>query len=146
MWKKGKFAFASKIQAKERTVSKRMDALLVEAAALRDMKQELENRGFDEYAAISKTNPNLSESEFEALAKAGGIPADLAAQKTIYSQLKPSERLQDFLTRVPMPMNIWMPAFLNMSMQNLIATQSRGSQPVFQSTGSIDFRLLMRLP
>lgn len=142
MWKKGKFAFASKIQAKERTVSKRMDALLVEAAALRDMKQELENRGFDEYSAIFKTNPNLSESEFEALAKAGGIPADLSAQKTIFSQLKPSERLHDFLTRVPMPMNIWMPAFLNMSMQNIIATQSRGNQPVFQSTGSIDFSII----
>lgn len=142
MWKKGKFAFASKILAKERTVSKRMDALLVEAAALRDMKQELENRGFDEYAVVSKTNPNMSEAEFEALVRAGGIPADLAAQKTIYSQLKHSERLHDFLARVPMPMNIWMPAVLNMAMQNVIATQSRGSQPVFQSTGSIDFSII----
>lgn len=142
MWRKGKFAFASKIQAKERTVSKRMDALLVEAAALRDMKQELENRGFDEEAVLFKTNPNMSESEFESLVRAGGVPADLQAQKTIYSQLKHSERMHDFLSRIPMPMSIWMPALFNMTMQNIIATKSRGSQPVFQSTGSIDFSII----
>lgn len=142
MWKKGKFAFASKIQAKERTVSKRMDALLVEAAALRDQKQELENRGFDENAPLFKTKANLSEQEFEGLVKAGGIPADLGAQKVIYSQLKPGECMHDFLVRVPMPMSIWLPALFNMTMQNIVAAQGRSSQPTFQSTGAIDFSII----
>ena len=142
MWKKGKFAFASKIPAKERTVSKRMDALLVEAAALRDQKQELENRGFDENAPLFKTKSNLSEQEFEALVRGGGIPADLAAQKTIYSQLKPGECMHDFLVRVPMLMSIWLPALFNMTMLSIVAPQGRSSQPAFQSTGSIDFSII----
>jgi len=142
MWKKGKFAFHSKIQAKERTVGKRMDALLVEAAALRDQKQELERRGFDENAPLFKINPNLSEPEFETIARAGGIPADLGAQKTIYSQLKPGECMHDFLVRIPMPMSIWLPALFNMTMQNIVAAQGRSSQPAFQSTGAIDFSII----
>lgn len=142
MWSRGKFAFTSKINAKERTVSKRMDALLVEAAALRDQKQELEKRGFDERAPLFKSNPNLSEAEFESLVKAGGVPADLSAQKTIYSQLKPGECIHDFLVRIPMPMSIWMPALFNMSMQNILAMQAKGSQPAFKSTGAIDFSVI----
>jgi hypothetical protein len=142
MWKKGKFAFASKISAKERTVSKRMDALLVEAAALRDQKQELENRGFDEDAPLFKAKSNLSEQEFEALVKGGGIPADLSAQKMIYSQLKPGECMHDFLVRVPMLMSVWLPALFNMTMLGIVAPQGRSSQPAFQSTGAIDFSII----
>lgn len=142
LWKKGKFAFASKISAKEKTVSKRMDALLVEAAALRDQKQELEKRGFDDDAPIFKTNPNLSEKEFEAIVKAGGIPADLNAQKTIYSQLRPGECMHDFLVRMPMPMSVWLPALFNMTMQNVVSIQGKSSQPEFKSTGAIDFSII----
>ncbi len=142
MWKRGKFAFSSKKQAKERTVSKRMDALLVEAAALRDQKQELENRGIDEHSPLIKNNPNLGEAEFETLVRTGGIPADLNAQKAIFSLIKPGECMRDFLSRNPMPMSIWMPAVFNMAMLNVIASQGRSSQPSFQSTGSIDFSII----
>lgn len=142
LWKKGKFAFASKIVAKEKTVTKRMDALLVEAAALRDQKQELEKRGFDDDAPIYKTNPGMSEQEFESLARAGGVPADLNVQKTIYSQMKPGETMHDFLVRMPMPMGVWLPAVFNMTMQNIIAPKGKTGQPVFQSTGAIDFSII----
>lgn len=142
LWKRGKFAFASKIFAKEKTVTKRMDALLVEAAALRDQRQELEKRGFDDEAPIYKTNPGMSEKEFEALVKAGGVPADLNVQKTIYSQMKPGESMHDFLVRLPMPMSVWLPAVFNMTMQNVIAPKGKTSQPVFQSTGAIDFSII----
>lgn len=142
LWKRGKFAFASKIAAKEKTVSKRMDALLVEAAALRDQRQELEKRGYDDDAPIYKTNPAMSEQEFEMLVRAGGVPADLNVQKTIYSQLKPGESMHDFLVRMPMPMSIWLPAVFNMTMQNIIAPKGKTSQPTFQSTGAIDFSII----
>ncbi|MBX9947802.1 MAG: DUF4388 domain-containing protein, partial [Candidatus Obscuribacterales bacterium] len=143
LWKRGKFAFASKIAAKEKTVTKRMDALLVEAAALRDQRQELEKRGYDDEAPIYKTNPGMSEQEFEMLVKAGGVPADLNVQKTIYSQMKPGESMHDFLVRMPMPMSIWLPAVFNMTMQNIIAPRGgKASQPTFQSTGAIDFSII----
>ncbi|HIA55598.1 MAG TPA: DUF4388 domain-containing protein [Candidatus Melainabacteria bacterium] len=142
LWKRGKFAFASKILAKEKTVTKRMDALLVEAAALRDQRQELEKRGFDDDAPIYKVNPSMSEQEFETLVRAGGVPADLNIQKTIYSQMKPGESMHDFLVRMPMPMGMWLPAVFNMTMQNVIAPKGKTGQPVFQSTGAIDFSII----
>lgn len=142
MWKKGKFNFHSTMRTKDRSVVRRMDGLLVEAAALRDQKGEILKKGIDELAPLFKANAQMSEAEFETAVKTG-VPADLGAQKMIFTQLKHGECLEDFLQRVPMPVNAWVPAIFNMSMLGLLVAEQKahlsGSHPV---SGNVDFSVI----
>lgn len=142
MWKKGKFNFHSTLRTKDRSVVRRMDGLLVEAAALRDQKSEILKKGIDELAPLFKSNAQMSEAEFEAAVKAG-IPADLNAQKLIFTQLKHGECLEDFLQRSPMPVNAWVPAIFNMSMIGMLVTEQKALvSGNYQVSGNVDFSVI----
>jgi GGDEF domain-containing protein len=112
-WDQGSFKFHSGLKSSERSVARRMEALLMEGAALRDYSKWLAERGFRMDMPMIRVHPQLTESQFEQIVKQG-VQIDLGAQKAVYLQIGNGFTMDQILQQMQMPKTMWMPIIFNL--------------------------------
>lgn len=118
-WEEGQFHFIPNELTEERTVNRRLDALLMEGVAMLDQSKYLTERGCKLESFIMKIHPQLTEEQFrEAVSK--GAPLDLELQKRFYAAIDNRSTLLDVLRRRPMNKVEWMPVMFNLLSCNLV--------------------------
>jgi GGDEF domain-containing protein len=118
-WEDGQFHFIPNELTEERTVNRRLDALLMEGVAMLDQHKYLTERGCKLDSFIMKIHPQLTEDQFrQAVAK--GAPLDLELQKRFYAAIDNRSTLLDILRRRPMNKVEWMPIMFNLLSCNLV--------------------------
>ena len=118
-WEDGQFHFIPNELTEERTVNRRLDALLMEGVAMLDQSKYLSERGCKLDSFIMKINLQLTEDQFrQAISK--GAPLDLEVQKRFYAAIDNRSTLLDILRRRPMNKVEWMPIMFNLLSCNLV--------------------------
>lgn len=112
-WNRGEFQFVHHLKSREKTIKKRMSALLMEGVALRDQYLFLKEQGLTEDSAPYRVDPSLTEHGFEERV-AQGIPIDLRLQKYLYQQFDGVKPMQQIATANNMEKTHWVPALYNL--------------------------------
>ena len=123
-WEKGKFYFYRDETSPQRTVAKRIDALLMEGIALLDQTKTITAAGIKQESYINKAEGNLSEKDFEQRVSAGA-PVEMGAQKNFYIQLDGCSTLADILRKTPMAKKDWVPIIFNLVSCKLITASTK---------------------
>jgi GGDEF domain-containing protein len=126
-WDKGKFYFYKDEKTAERTVEKRLDAILMESLTLLDQSKALMKAGFKMESYLSKKRPNLTEGEFDQLMKSG-VPVDPALQKDFYLMVDGTSTLFDMLRKRPVTKQSWVPIMFNMFNADLIIIAQKSAK------------------
>lgn len=112
-WQTGEFRFWPDEKCIERTISKRLDAMLMEGAALLDQDKYLETAGLRLESLLVKKNTMISEEEFRARVMKGA-PIDLGVQLYFYESIDNRNTLWDLLRNRPMTKVEWVPILFNL--------------------------------
>jgi len=123
-WEKGKFYFYRDETNPLRTVTKRIDALLMEGVTILDQTKTIAAAGIKPESYIDKADANLSEKDFEQRVSTGA-PVDMGRQKHFYIQLDGCTTLQDLLRKAPMAKKDWVPILFNLVNGKLITISSK---------------------
>jgi len=119
-WTTGKFRFHPNERSAEKTIEKRVDAMLLLGVALLDQKEYLNSKGAKVESYVVRRNPYLTEHEFEQILMKGA-PLDIALQKRFYQQIDNKSTLFDVLRRIPLPKVDWIPIMYNLISCELVA-------------------------
>ncbi len=126
-WEKGKFYFYRDEKTIQRTIGRRLDAILMEGITLLDQSKFLMEQGLKMESYLDKKYPNLSESEFDGRVSAGApVPAEL--QKQFYIALDGCTSLFDLLRRKPMVKKDWVAIIFNLVQCDLITIAKKPSK------------------
>lgn len=112
-WMRGEFQFVHHLKSREKTVKKRMSALLMEGVALRDQFLFLKEQGLTDDSAPYRVDPSLTEQGFEAKV-AQGIPIDVRLQKWLYQQFDGVKPMHQIATANNIEKTHWVPALYNL--------------------------------
>lgn len=112
-WKAGDFAFEENISCKETTITRSVEHLILEGVLLMDFNEFLAGAGYEAEAVLEKSDPNLSEAQFEETVTKGE-PVDLRLLKTIYLQVDGKKTVEDLCSIVIMPDSLRIHAFSNL--------------------------------
>ncbi len=126
-WDKGKFYFYKDEKSPEKTVEKRLDAILMESLTLLDQSKALMKAGLKMESYLDKKHPSLSEADFELRVKTGA-PVDLAAQKEFYLLIDGTCTLFELLRKRPMTKLVWVPILFNFVNADLLALSSKSNK------------------
>jgi len=126
-WESGKFYFYREEKTPDHNVAKRMDMILMESITLLDQSQALLKAGLKMESYLNKSNPGLSEPEFDEQVKKGA-PVDLAIQKAFYLQLDGTCTLFELLRRTPMAKAVWVPMLFNLVNGKLLTISAKSSK------------------
>lgn len=133
-WHKGKFAFYPNDRAAERSVTKRIDTLIAEAAPLIDQFKVLNASGVSMSSYFVRKHPNITEAEFEQRVSRGAR-FDMDEQKQFYQMIDNQSTLFELLRKMPFNKVEWIPLIYNLIVSDLIGlsdkpTQSRAQLPL----------------
>ncbi len=133
-WDKGKFSFFPNDRSSERTVTKRIDALIAEAAPLVDQYRVINQSGVTMSSYFVRKHPKLTEADFEQR-MAAGARLDMSEQKEFYQLIDNQSTLFELLRKMPFNKVEWIPLVYNLIVSDLIAvtekpTQVRTQQPI----------------
>ncbi|CAN5467818.1 hypothetical protein BH11CYA1_BH11CYA1_01360 [soil metagenome] len=123
-WESGKFYFYRDETSPQRTIVKRIDALLMEGIALLDQTKAIAYAGVRVDSYIDKAEDNLSEKDFEQRVSTGA-PVDMGIQKNFYIQLDGCATLSDILHKTPMAKKDWVPVVFNLVSSKLIKASNK---------------------
>ncbi|MBZ0189644.1 MAG: DUF4388 domain-containing protein [Candidatus Obscuribacterales bacterium] len=123
-WEKGKFYFYRDERTNQKTVTRRVDALLMESVTLLDQSKFLLESGLKMETYIAKKDPDLTETGFEERISTGA-PCDMNLQKQFYLRLDGNSSLFDILREHPMVKKDWVPVLFNMLRCDLIALSDK---------------------
>ena len=112
-WDQGSFKFHSGLKTSERSVTRRMEDVLMDGAALREYSKWFAERGFRMDATLTRVHPQLTESQFEQILQQGA-PLDLSWQKAVYMRIGNGASTSQILQQMPMPRTMWMPIICNL--------------------------------
>lgn len=112
-WNRGEFQFVHHLKSREKSIKKRMGALLMEGVALRDQFLFLKEQGLTDDAAPYRADPSLTEHGFEAKV-AQGIPIDLRLQKWLYQQIDGTKTMNQIVAASNLEKTHWVPALYNL--------------------------------
>lgn len=112
-WNQGEFQFVHHLKSREKSIKKRMSALIMEGVALRDQFLFLKEQGLTDDAAPYRADPNLTEQGFEAKV-AQGIPIDIRLQKWLYQQFDGARSIHQIAAANNLEKTHWVPALYNM--------------------------------
>jgi len=118
-WQSGSFQFIPMERTAERTIHRRLEAILMEGAALVDQHQYLTKKGLKLRTYLLRKNLNLSEQEFE-LALKDAAPIDMAFQKSLYTLVDHRNTFADILRIRPLVKAEWVPVMYNLVSANLV--------------------------
>jgi len=120
LWENGTFTFYPDDRPTERTVSRRLDAMLMEGVTLIDYNQYLTTKsGLKMESYLSRKFPDLEESDFE-LQLADALPINLQSQKEFYNKIDDATTLLDILRSKPMTKAQWLPILFNLVTSQLV--------------------------
>lgn len=119
-WHDGTYAFSAGTISPDRTISKRLDALLYEGAALRDLMQQLDKLGISEESQLHRTNDDLSAGAFiELMMKRPDIDVNL--QKSIYGIADGKMSVRELASHLRLSPSRWIPVIHNLVSLGLLA-------------------------
>lgn len=127
-WESGKFYFYNDEASDEKTINRRIDAILMESITLLDQTKYLMKTGFDQEKFLLHKYPNLSEQQFEQ-AVSNGAPCDQNLQKQFYLRLDGNTSMFDMLRERPMTKKEWVPIMFNMLQADLIFLSEKPLTP-----------------
>ncbi|MBX9669328.1 MAG: DUF4388 domain-containing protein [Candidatus Obscuribacterales bacterium] len=105
-WKDGDFHFEPKIRTDEKTITQGLNSLMLQGAQLLDNTEFLKKRGLSTSTVLVRTQPNLSEQEFEqALLK--GAPLDMQLLKGLYLRIDGRCSLQEIIDKLGFQRSQW---------------------------------------
>ncbi len=116
----GDFKFMSSDRGLNRNIQDRIDSLLLRAAALSDQNRFLEQAGLQPTSRLYRTNPNLTEREFE-MAVANLVPVDMNSQKMFYQLIDNRSPLSEIVARSNLNRLVWTPIMFNLLSSRLLA-------------------------
>lgn len=143
-WTQGLFGFENKIMTQERTVTDRMDSLLLRGVELIDYQESLRKTGFTADAVLRRRDSSLSEDAFEQIATAG-MPIDIDLQKKLYLQVDDYTSAEEIRRTVNVPRSTWIALLWSLFKVNLIevsTTPPPGKRRSVTRTRPIDVQLL----
>ena len=117
-WDRGAFYFNPGRSTFERSITKRLETLLLEGASLRDFSRYLSSLGVTTDSII-EYKQCLSDSALEEKLK-NGVPIDFARQQKLYSTIDGKTPLGLMLKRMGMPRSTWMPIMFNLFNYDLV--------------------------
>ena len=123
-WDEGQFDFYPEQKTHERTVSKRLDALLMEGVTLLDQSNYLRSAGLTQDSYLLRKHASITEQEFEQIASKGA-PVDMNMQKQFYQSIDNKSTLFEILRRRPMPKTDWVPVLFNLLSSQLVVATDR---------------------
>ncbi len=124
-WDSGRFFFYRDERTDQKTVAKRVDAILMESVTLLDQSKFLLDSGLKMESYITKKDAALTEAEFEERVKKRGAPCDIALQKQFYLRLDGNSTLFDILRERPMVKKDWVPVLFNMLKCDLVSLSEK---------------------
>lgn len=126
-WQIGEFRFWPDEKCNEKTVTRRLDAMLMEGVTLLDQTKYLDSAGLKEESVLVKKNAMISEEEFKArLAK--GAPLDLEQQLDFYELIDNKNTLFDLRRKRPMTRMQWVPILFNLVSCGLVQITDQAPQ------------------
>lgn len=111
-WNSGEFWFLTDQTTEKVTIQKRLDNLLMQAAALMDHSQFLEKKNLRLESRLTRAIPDLTEQDFEIRLKRA-VAVDMSMQKRAYQAIGNGSTLLDILRVLPMTKTEWTPIFFN---------------------------------
>jgi len=127
LWDRGKFFFRPGKKALEKTVTRRLEGLLMEGATLQDYWRYLQKHNVDNECVPTRIRADLSREEFVTIVSQG-IPIDLPLQQKVYLEINGLRTLQDVVSKLSMPRLIWVPLIFNLHNSKVITFKDRKRQ------------------
>lgn len=118
-WTEGLFAFENKIMTQERTVTDRMDSLLLRGVELLDYEASLKKTGCSADSVLKRRDTGLSEEQFEKVATSG-MPIDIDLQKRLYLEVDDYTSVEEIRRTLNLPRSTWMALLWSLFKLNLI--------------------------
>ncbi len=132
-WNNGEFGFEQKLKTDERTINRNIDALIMDGLLLLDHTDYLKSIGVMLSSVLAKTNANLTEAEFEALA-ATGEPLDLGILKSIYLSIDSRRTLEEIIIELRLVRSKWVPLIANLFKLKVINLMTAAPASANQNT------------
>lgn len=123
LWSSGQFSFRPGKKVPEKSVNRRLDALLTEGASLKEYWKYLLANGMELEANVSRTRANLSREEFDCIV-GQGLPIELGLQQRVYLEVNGRRTLQDIISKYGLPRLVWVPVIYNLHNSKLISFSS----------------------
>lgn len=109
----GSFRFFKEPKSSEKTITKGLQILLMEGAALCDHEAFLKNIGVGLETYLIRNHSTMSETLFEQMVKSGfGTPVEL--QKRFYQEVDNQSTILEILRRLPLAKSQWVPVVFNL--------------------------------
>jgi len=118
-WTKGSFRFNPGWSTKESTVTRRMDALLLEGVTLQDHEAFLHKSGLTKHAFICQKESTLTEAELVKRLK-DCAPIDLEQQLVAYEKIGSGLKMDDLLKLLAIPRTTLVPILFNLLTCNAV--------------------------
>ncbi len=118
-WEQGEFRFFPDELTDERTISRRVDGMIMEGITLLDQVKFLQKQGLTPDSYLIRKEQRISPEEFKTRVSRGA-PLDISAQMAMYELCDGRVRWQDLLSRRPMTKVEWAPLLFNLSSCGLI--------------------------
>ncbi len=132
-WEEGQFNFIPMERTADRSITRRLEGILMEGAALVDQHQFLIKKGLKLSCFLRRKNPNISEQDFEkALREAA--PLDMNFQKQMYQLVDSKKSFAEILRLRPMVKSQWVPVWYNLISCNLVEMSDMPTLAAKQST------------
>lgn len=112
-WDEGQFCFFPEPKTETKTITKRLDFLIMEGCKFVDQFKSLSGKGFNFDAIIVRCHQKLTEKEFEELLKKG-IGLDVNQQKQFYVSIDNHSSLFEILRNHKLSKIEWVPILFNL--------------------------------
>lgn len=120
----GEFKFFDADKAPTKTINSHTEALMLKAAALSDHTNFLDRHGLKPDSCLMRTNPNLTEREFEEKL-ANLVPVDMNLQKRMYQAVDNKTIFSDLLKQSALSRSAWTPLIFNLVSSGICSVDSK---------------------
>lgn len=122
----GEFKFFDADKAPRKTINSHTEGLMLKAAALSDHTKYLDRQGLRPDSCLMRTNPNLTEREFEEkLARL--VPVDMNLQKRMYQAVDNKTAFSELLQQCALSRSTWTPLIFNLVSSGICSLDSRAT-------------------
>jgi hypothetical protein len=118
-WDSGKFRLMENQRPTVTTVTKRLETMLMEGAALQDQYQHLKTLGLGLDTYLVQVHVNLSEMQFEQTVRQGP-QVSMQMLKDLWVEIDGHTTLYDLLRRLPLTKAEWVPLLFNLTQVGLL--------------------------
>jgi hypothetical protein len=125
-WEQGKFHFFRGDRAAERTITRRLDSMIMEGVTLLDQAKFIKAAGIKPESFLIKKAHDITEADFEKLVSKGA-PIAMPIQKRFFQYVDNNTTLFDILLRQQLPKTVWMPILYNLLSCGIISHSDRAA-------------------